>query len=68
MTRNTEALTEERVLSIITSHDAYTINPWRAPRQHQELLESMVKRRILFKCWGRKHCVEFRLRKRHVPA
>lgn len=53
-------LTESTVISIIRNHGAYVTNPWRAPRQHTDLLEGLERRGLLRSRWGRKHCVEYR--------
>lgn len=62
MSKRVADLTEDVVVSVVREHGAYTINPWRAPRQHQDLLESLVRRGLLAKRWGRKHCVQYVIR------
>ncbi len=63
MTRPTSDLTEGKVRAVIACYGGYIVNPWRLPRQHNELLQDLVKRGVLDRYWGRKHRVEYRLRK-----
>lgn len=68
MSKKPHVLTEEVVLSIARTHGSYTINPWRAPRQHKDLLDRLVKQKIMYRKWGRKHCVEYVVRAKENPA
>lgn len=54
-------ITEEQMLGYIKRWGAYNINPWRAARQHKDLLDGMTKRGLLECHWGRRHCLRYTL-------
>lgn len=52
-------ITEEQMLGYLKRWGGYNINPWRAARQHKELLDDMAKRGLIVCGWGRKHCLHY---------